>query len=217
MTDRSWAVAVALAAALCARAAAAVGRDGQGRISLEGGITWVPDGPFTQNARAAGYDVEQSYALGPVAVASFGYWVDQHFELSLEGGYQDDGYRVRGRSNLTLDSEILMATLRWTFIGGYKFWPYVGLSFGYSFNDVSSPFSAPWNSWSAVGFGEAAELGLGLDLSDRFGVSLELRYTLAILQTPLPSSLNAGGLSLMLGVYLRLPRAPETNVIQPSP
>ena len=217
MNRRGWTVVAAVVAAVSSRESLALGRDGQGRISIEGGLTWVPDSPFTQDARASGYDIERPYAFGPVGVASFGYWLDQHFELSLEGGYQHDSHAVRGMSDLTLDSEILMATLRWTFIGGYNIWPYVGLSFGYSFNDVRSPFSAPWNSWSAVGYGEAAELGLGIDLSDRFGVSVELRYTLAILQTQFPSSLNAGGLSLLVGVYLRIPRAPETNPIPASP
>jgi Outer membrane protein beta-barrel domain len=213
---RRGATLAALGIALSPGLARAVGRDGQGRVELEGGLTWIPDSPFTQNARAAGYGIEQPYGLGPMGVASFGYWFDEHFEISIEGGYQHDAYSIRGQSDLTLDSEILMATLRWAFIGSYNFWPYVGASFGYSFNGVSSPFQAPWNSWSAVGYGEAAELGVGLDLSDHFGVSLELRYTLALLQSPFASSLNAGGLSLMFGVYLRIPRGPETTPAVPA-
>jgi hypothetical protein len=217
MGHRGWAVLATLVAALSSRQAAAVGRDGQGRIELSGGLTWIPDNPLTQDARARGYDIEKPYALGPLAIGTFGYWFDQHFELSLEGGYQHDGYRVHGLSDLTLDSEVLMATLRWGFIGGYNFWPYIGASFGYSFNAVSAPFAAPWNSWSAVGYGEAAELGLGLDLSDRFGITIELRYTVALLQTQFPSSLNAGGLTLLFGVYLRIPKSPEVSPIGGSP
>jgi hypothetical protein len=217
MAHRSWVVLATLIAAFSSRPASAVGRDGQGRIALAGGPTWISDNPFTQNARADGYDIEQTYTFGPTAVATFGYWFDQHFELSIEGGYQHDGYGVRGKKDLTLDSEMLMATLRYSFIGGYNLWPYIGASFGYSFNGVSSPFLEPWDSWSAVGYGEAAELGLGIDLTDHFGISIELRYTVAILQTQYPSSLNAGGLTLLLGVYLRIPKAPETSVIPGSP
>jgi hypothetical protein len=217
MNHRGWFVLAALVAAFSSQRAAAVGRDGQGRISLEGGATWISDNPFTQNARADGFDVEQTYSFGPLAVASFGYWFDQHFELSIEGGYQHDGYGVRGKKDLTLDSESLMATLRWSFIGGYNLWPYIGASFGYSFNGISSPFVPPWNSWSAVGYGEAGEVGLGIDLSDHFGITFELRYTVAVLQTQYPSSLNAGGLSLLFGVYLRIPKAPETSLIPASP
>jgi hypothetical protein len=217
MARRGWVVLVTLVAALSPRPALAVGRDGQGRIQLAGGATWIPDSPFTQNARADGYDVAQPYTFGPVGVATFGYWFDQHFEVSIEGGYQHDAYGVQGRKDLTLDSEILMATLRWAFIGGYNIWPYIGASFGYSFNNVSSPFNPPWDSWSAVGYGEAAEVGLGIDLSDRFGISFEARYTVAILQTQYPSSLNAGGLSLLFGVYLRIPRTPDSMTVPPAP
>ncbi len=159
MSHRGWFVVIlaTLFVALSSRQAAAIGRDGQGRIELSGGPTWIADNPLTQNARAAGYDIEQSYTVGPMGLGTFGYWFDQHFELSLEGGYQHDSYGVRGKKDLTLDSEFLMATIRWAFIGGYNFWPYLGASFGYSFNRVSAPFTPPWNSWTAVGYGEAAE------------------------------------------------------------
>ncbi len=190
----------------------------RGASSLSGGPTWIADNLLTQNARAAGYDIEQSYPLGGMGLGTFGYWFDQHFELSLEGGCSaHDAYGVRGKADLSLDSEILMATLRWAFIGGYNLWPYIGASFGYSFNSVSSPFALPWNSWNAVGYGEAAEIGPGVDLSDRFGLTVELPYTVALLETQFASSLNAGGLTLLFGVYLRIPKSPEVNVIRGSP
>lgn len=222
---RSFARAVGMAARLTALgallvsgAARAVDREGSGRIGISGGLRLVPNNPFVQDARAAGYDVTRDTGLGPSALATFGYWIDSNFELSIEGGYGHDSYTVAGNNRgLTLDTETLMASLRWTFLTGYDIFPYLGASFGYSFNGVSSPFQAPWDNWTATGYGEVAMVGIGYDLSDHVGLMAELRYTISVLQSPLPSSLNAGGLSLLVGVYLRIPRASDNAIIPGSP
>ena len=196
--------------------AEAVGRGGQGRIELSVGPLWTTNNAFAQQSRAAGIPVELPYAISPHLLASFGYWLDESFEISLEGGYDHLQHSVRGLSDLTIDSETVMASLRWCFVPGYNFWPYLGGSFGYAINSTNSPFAAPWNNWNATGYGEAAAAGLGWDLDDHVGVSAELRYTFNVLQSPVPSALNAGGLSLLIGVYLRVPREPDIGLGGPQ-
>ena len=202
---------------LTAGAGVAVERDGQGRIAVQGGLTYVPDNPFTQNARAAGFDIEQPYALGPAVAATFGYWIDSDFEISIEGGYWHDAYSVRGQTALSLNTECLLATLRWSFLQTGDLWPYLGVSFGYEFNGIGSPFASPWNSWTATGYGEAAMVGIGWDLSSHVGVTAELRYNLDLVQSPYASALNAGGATLMVGIYLRIARTADNSTIPGTP
>jgi hypothetical protein len=185
---------------------------------------WIPDNPFTQDARDHGYDLSSNYSLAPHVLATFGYWVDEHFELSLEGGYHYDAIGAKGGPGLTINAETVMATVRYVFLTSYDIWPYVGGSFGWAFNEVNSPFNFAWggcstgcNSWNAVGYAEAGEIGAGWDLSENVGVTAELRFTFDLLQSPLPSAINAAGLSLMVGVYLRIPRSADSAMLPAGP
>ena len=211
-------------AALAASSAVAQERDGEGRVSLSAGGLWTLNTPFAQDARNNGYEVSAPYSFGPFFLGTFGYWVDEHFELSVEGDYHHAGLGIRGQSSLSVDAETVMATVRWIFVTGYQLWPYLGGSFGLAINSVSSPLNIAWggcstacNDWNAVGYGEALEFGAGWDLSTHFGVTAELRYTFDVLQSPLSAAINAGGLSLMVGVYLRIPRSSNDVTLPASP
>ena len=168
MGHRGWVVLAALVAAISsAGRRPLLAATWSGAYRASGGLTWIPDNPLTQDARARGWTTSRNpTTLGPLGIGTFGYWFDrQHFVSSLEGGYQHDGYRADGMSDLTLDSEMLMATARWGFIGGYNFWPYIGASFGYSFNNVSAPLRRALEFMERGWLRRGRRGGLGLDLS----------------------------------------------------
>ncbi|MHB1847046.1 MAG: hypothetical protein ACYCWW_19665 [Deltaproteobacteria bacterium] len=133
--------------------------------------------------------------------------MEDDLELSLEGGYLWDHYRVLGSYGWTENGETLMASLRWTPWSHFDFWPYLGGSFGYSLNGLTGPI----NSYEeADGYGGALFIGTGWDLSERYGISFELRYTIAsVVVPPLQQPFQVGGLSLLIGPYVIVPRSDD--------
>ncbi len=183
-------------------------RSGQGRIQVAGGLRYVTQGGFLDEARTLGYDVgPHSYGIAPVGMLTFGYWVEDHLEFSLEGMGSFDGY-----GPFQIQSVNLGGTLRFAPLTTSRYWPYVGGSFGYSLNGVTAPLAPPLNSFPAEGYGGAILVGSGLDLTPHFGVSFEVRYNFALIAIPpyFHNNLNAGGVSFLIGVYLRLPKPHET-------
>jgi hypothetical protein len=74
-------------------------------------------------------------------------------------------------------------------------------------NHVLGPLNPPEE---ADGGGGAILLGSGFDLSRSWGATLELRYTISRVAVPnLHEPLNTGGLLLLFGIHLRLPREPD--------
>jgi hypothetical protein len=184
-------------------------RAGQGRIQLAAGPRWIPNAGFFYEARSLGYDVgSRSYGVSPIGMATFAYWIDEHLEFSLEGTLSYDSYGPAW----SVQSATIGGTLRFSPLTDSPLWPYVGGNFGYSLNGVSTPLTAPLNTFSAEGYGGSLLIGTGLDLSTHFGVSFELRYTITSIAIPpyFHSNLNAGGLSFFIGGYLRLPKPHET-------
>src|ERR1700682_2081981 len=86
-------VAVALVALCVSGAAGGEERQGQGRISLALGPRAIPNDGFLHEQGLSGR-ILSTWGLGPAALATFGYWLDDRFELSLEGGYGYDSYAV---------------------------------------------------------------------------------------------------------------------------
>jgi len=183
-------------------------RSGQGRIQLAAGVRWVENSGFYDAALARGVDVgRRSYGVAPIGMATFAYWVEEHLEFSLEGTLSYDQYGPVWQ----VQSATLGGALRFAPLTASPLWPYVGLNFGYSLNGVRSTLATPLNSFSAEGYGGSVLLGTGLDLAPLFGVSFELRYTITYIDIPpYHTNINAGGLSFLIGVYLRIPKPHET-------
>jgi hypothetical protein len=184
-------------------------RAGQGRIQVAGGVRYLTNSAFLSEARALGYDVgPHSYGLAPIGMATFAYWVEEHLEFSLEGTFSWDQYGP----TLQVQSTTLGGTLRFAPLTTSPIWPYVGGNFGYSLNAVRAPLAYPLNSFNAEGYGGSIMLGTGIDLTHNFGVSFELRYTITSIEIPpyFHNYLNAGGLSFLIGGYLRIPKPHET-------
>jgi hypothetical protein len=184
-------------------------RSGQGRIQVAIGPRWIPNAGFYNEGRALGYDMgSRSYGLSPIGMATFAYWVEERLEFSLEGTLSYDSYGAPW----FVQSATIGGTLRFAPLTDSPLWPYVGGNFGYSLNGVSTPLVYPLRTFSAEGYGGSVLIGTGLDMSTHFGVSFEARYTITSIAIPpyFHSALNAGGLSLLIGVYLRLPKPHET-------
>jgi hypothetical protein len=92
-------------------AARAEGRQGEGRISLAVGPRGIPNDGFLHEQRLSG-TIFSSWGLGPAGLATFGYWLDDRFELSLEGGYGYDDYRLPGKGDWRINTATLGGTLR---------------------------------------------------------------------------------------------------------
>lgn len=184
-------------------------RDGQGRIGLSLGPRLVPNGGFLSDARATGETIPGGgYGLAPAGLASFGYWLEDSLELSIEGGYSRDQYGVTGSAPWLLNGETIMASMRWAPWTNFDIWPYGGASFGYSLNSLTGPLNS---TEEADGYGGALFVGTGWDLSERWGISLELRYTIASIIVPnLTHPFDVGGLSLLIGAYFIVPREPDS-------
>lgn len=172
----------------------------------------VPNSGFLNDARGAGEEIPVgSFGLAPAALASFGYWIEDSLELSLEGGYSRDQYVVTGKAPWLMNGETIMASIRWTPWTDLDVWPYGGGSFGYSLNSLTGPLNSPEE---ADGYGGALFVGTGWDLSSHWGLSLEFRYTLASIIVPNVSHpFDVGGLSILVGAYFLIPREAETPAL----
>jgi hypothetical protein len=192
---------------LGSREARADGRQGQGRIDLAIGPRAIPNGPFLSAQHISG-NLSSTWSVGPTVLGTFGYWVDEHFELSLEGSYGYDSYAVPPTSEWRIGTTTLGGALRFApFSLPSIAWPYLGLNFGYSLNHVLGPLNP---SEEADGYGGAILIGSGFDFSPNWGGTIELRYTYSQVVVPnLHPTLNTGGLSLLFGIYLRIQAEPD--------
>jgi len=178
-----------------------------GRIDLAIGPRLIPNSAFV-NAQGISGSLFSTWSAGPVALATFGYWLDEHFELSLEGTFAYDTYSVPQKAAWKIQTVTLGGAGRFTPFGPLSSaWPYIGLNFGYSLNHVVG-YLNPVEE--ADGYGSAVMIGSGFDLSTSLGASVELRYAFSNVRIPnLGPTLNTGGLSILFGIYLRLQKTPD--------
>jgi hypothetical protein len=178
-----------------------------GRIDLALGPRLVPNQSFVEAQQISG-NLFSTWGAGPIGVATFGYWIDDHFELSLEGTYAYDTYSVPGKAAWQISTATLGGAGRFAPFAPFSTaWPYIGLNFGYSLNHVVGYLNPPEE---ADGYGGAVMIGSGFDFSKNFGGSIELRYAFSQVRVPsLHPTLNTGGLSILFGIYLRLQKEPD--------
>lgn len=211
----SWlpALAVALTAGATARAQS---RDGEGRISLEGGVRAPLNGGFLDEARG---DTETipggDFGIAPLGILAFSYWPMESLELSLEGGYSRDQVSVARAAPWIEVQETIMASVRYVPWTHWDFWPYVGCAFGYSLNQLTGT-ALPYAE-EADGYGGALFVGTGWDLTAHFGLTAEFRYNIASIEVPgFTSAFDVGGPSLMVGIYFTIAKS-EASPATPPP
>src|SRR5450631_4174047 len=112
------------------------GRQGMGRIDLSIVPRLIPNESFVNTQKVSG-NLFSTWSAGPAALVTFGYWLDEHFELSLEGTYGYDTYTVPGKASWRISTMTLGGATRFAPFSSFSTaWPYFGFNFGYSLNHV---------------------------------------------------------------------------------
>ncbi len=201
---------------MIAGAARAQSRDGQGRISLEGGARIPLNGGFLGEARQDTETIQGGdFDVAPLGIVAFSYWPLEYLELSLEGGYSRDQINLKAAAPWVESQETLMASLRYLPWTHWTFWPYVGGAFGYSLNQLT--VTALTYEEEAAGYGGALFVGTGWDLTAHFGVTAEFRYNIVSIQVPgFTHAYDVGGASLMRGIYYTLAKDTDSPATPPS-
>jgi hypothetical protein len=196
--------------------AQAQSRDGEGRISIEGGVRSPLDSGFLDEARGDSETIEGgNFDIAPLAILTFSYWPLENLELSLEGGYSRDQITLKNAAPWIESQEMLMAAIRFVPWTHWNWWPYAGAAFGYSLNQLTGT-TLPYAE-EADGYAGALFVGTGWDLAAHFGLTAEFRYNIASIQVPgFTNAYDVGGPSIMLGFYYTLAKEVDSPATPPS-
>jgi hypothetical protein len=189
--------------------------EGWGRVTVLGGYRWVPNWYFAGKAAAAGMPVTRPSVGGPDVIASFGFGASEWLELAVDlfGSY--DSFELRGAGAFTAFTygAVLGPRLTRTNVLFRGFTPYLGVSAGAAFALVSSPSVNPGERLLP---GLTAVAGFHWRFTERWGVSLDLRWIYARSAIPGISGLNAGGVLLSLGLSTFFPPRPQLELDAPG-
>lgn len=207
---RSLRAVLALAIALAvmpARASEPGSIEGLGRITIGGGIRWLPNDHFKKGAEKEGYPVESIWGVGPMGFASFGYGVLSFIEVSIDLIAAGERFKLLDRpeySSVTygplLGARLMKADL---FFEGFT--PMAGILLGPIFSHLSRDDGLV-EERVTTGFSIVA--GFAFRLNHRFGIWTEARYLLARGVVPeMATGINTGGLWFGAGItiYLETP------------
>jgi hypothetical protein len=203
--------ALALAALLCATTAGATETgsiEGLGRITIGGGVRWLPNDWFRKNVDSReGHPVESWWPIGPQAFGSFGYGVLSFLEVSIDLVGAGERYKLLDVPESTsvtygalLGARVMKADL---FFEGFT--PMAGVLLGPIFSHQSRDDGLV-EERVVTGFSIVA--GVAFRLTHLFGIWAEYRFLLARGVVPESSvGINAGGSWFGVGftVYLETP------------
>jgi len=211
---KRWAVAVAL---LASSFAFAEGVDGVGRIAIGGGFRWVPNWHFTQKAADAGRPVVQTLNGGPQLTASFGYGINSMFELSIdllgsfetitlqpaEGPAEEYTSAVYGAQAGGRFYPLLSKTLQ----------PFLTVQAGPLLSNIANTANP---QQERVLLALSAGGGLTWRITDRYGLTLDVRYMYARSAIWPISGINVGGVWFGLSFNIFFPPAPKRDLDVPG-
>lgn len=198
---KRWLLVVAL---LAGGGAAAEGVDGWGRVSLGGGFRWVPNWWFEGRAAKAGTPVIPGANGGPQATASFGYGVTSLFELNIDllGSFESIVLQLPDGARQEYLSAVYGAQLgvRLVFPVTKALLPYLSVQTGPLLSNISNAEN-PQLERLLLAF--TAGGGLTWRITDRYGLSLDVRYTHARSAIWPISGINVGGVwfGLMFNIF----------------
>lgn len=210
---------VLLVAVVLAGAAHAGGIDGVGRISIGGGLRWIPNWWFLEHAEAAGYPAIDHVPLGGHGVASFGYGVSSWLEISIDvfGGYQAfalqgmDGGR-REYSSFT-GAAFLGGRLVARDIFGKGFSPWLSAQAGGLLNTLSGPdIEIPERLMPSFAVGG----GFDVRFTERYGLSIDARYLHGRSYVPPISGINVGGMWFTVSFVIFFPAEAKRDLAVPG-
>lgn len=173
--------------------------DGIGRISVQGGWRYVPNGYFAGKADAAGSPFLAPSPGGPAVVASFGYGTSEWLEVAIDAFGAYETFELAGNSPFNAWTYGALVGVRaWAIDRPFRgLMPWVGLQLGPALATISSP-SMP-GAERLLG-GLSASGGVVYRWTDEWGLSAELRWLQARVPVGDIGGANAGGVFFTLGV-----------------
>lgn len=196
--------AVLLCAFLLAGSAFAGGVENAGRISVGGGVRWVPNWFLAGKAVEANTPLVDHLQFGPSLNASFGYGVMSWLELSIDffGGWEalaiQNADGSIGRFNSFMGAGAIGARLV-----GKRLWgpvsPWLSVQGGGLFSSLSGPGVEHQEKFQPSVF---AGGGIDINVNNSYGLSLDVRYLYGRNMFPGISSFNAGGVMVTLSFVI---------------
>jgi len=187
---RSFAIGVVLAAAF--PALAGVPENGDGTITLLGGLRQIPTGEYGSN--------QQHAFLQPGLVVGFGYQPDDELHGGIQIGYMLDKYGS-GANALSIRSIQILLQLDTALVKETWYTLYAGGGLGYSLN-TSTRGGVNTEANSTAGF---IALGGRFRLTDHLAFVVEDRYTIssaAVDPAVGGTTVNVGGNFFGIGLQL---------------
>ncbi len=179
--------------------------DGMGRVTVGGGVRWVPNGYFAGRAETAGFALLDKPLLSPQGTASFGYGANDLIEVAIDLLIGYEGFRLANKetpyTSLTYGGMLGGRLTKVDFLLRGLI-PYVGAQFGPILATVTTS-SSPQAERLLTGY--AVTAGVTYLFVDRFGISLDLRYLWARSVVNDISGINVGGLFISLGFTVVFP------------
>lgn len=198
--NRRLACVLMVVAALVPSAALGTPAEDTTRIALLGGWRYQPNARFGELAGAAGYPLSGPSAGGPSLLGIFAYRPLAEVEVALELGWAYERWRFEGGGELTLNQMPITLAVRWSPLQSWIY-PYIGAGYGYLLNFFAGENSPP----ESHGSGPTLLAGAALELSERFSVVVEYRYTHCRAKLGELGALQAGANSFMFGLQLAFP------------
>lgn len=204
---------------LLATSSLASGIDGWGRISVGGGLRWIPNWWFVDRAAEAGRPVIDHVPLGGHGNASFGYGVSSWLEVSVDifGGYQAISLQHPEGRRLEYGSFAAAAMLGGRLVAkdifGKGFSPWLSVQGGGLLSSISGPeIEIPERLMPSF----AAGGGFDIRFTEHYGLSLDARYIYGRSYVPPISGINVGGLWVTLSVVFFFPPDAKRDLAVPG-
>jgi hypothetical protein len=179
--------------------------DGMGRVTIGGGLRWVPNDYFAGKAAEAGFALLPKPIFSPQGTASFGYGANEFIEVAIDVLIGYEQFRLANAEkpygSLTYGGLLGARLTKADFLFRGLF-PYIGGQFGAILSTLTTSSGA---SVEKLLNGYAVNAGVTYLFADRFGLSLDIRYLWARAYLEPISGINVGGLFLTLGFTVVFP------------
>jgi len=180
------------------------------RVALQVGYRYQPNARFAEWAELTGHPLAKQSSGGPSLLGVFAYRPLQDVEVSLEIGWTYETFEFLEGKALVFNQLPITLSVRYTPFTTQYFYPYIGAGFGYFLNFFSD---APGGTPESHGQGPVLIAGGVFDLSKRFSVYVEYRYSLCRVELLDLGYMQVGGNQFFLGIQLNFP--PDTKSQQP--
>lgn len=202
---------LAVAACLLALSASAAPDrtlEGMGRVAVQAGYRWTPNGEFMRRAADLGHAVEGGMNGGPQFSASFGYAPFDWLEATIDvfGGFEL--FRLQGLEQFTSTTYGALLGVRFAKmdfpVRGLV--PYFGAQLGPVLSYITSKSTPPTERFNT---GYSINAGLTFRVADRWGIGFDVRYLFARGDVHEVATVAAGGLWGSLSVTYFIPAGPK--------